>query len=167
MIKMREISDYEYKHSHLFYIRGKIKSIIHGNENIRMNKSCSVYDDGRICSTNLYFAHHIRNIMEEDFNFDEIPTLIPFGSADVGALLSSNDETPATLQKESMEIDSLKQVPETATATTSGSSSRGRPVPLTILTGWLGAGKTTMLHWLLDELGKQGKLLEVAWFANG
>ena len=39
-----------------------------------------------------------------------------------------------------------------------------RTIPLTILTGWLGAGKTTLMHRVLAELSARGKL--VAWIQN-
>ncbi len=39
-----------------------------------------------------------------------------------------------------------------------------RRVPLTILTGWLGSGKTTLMHHVLNTLGAAG--LKVAWVQN-
>ena len=38
------------------------------------------------------------------------------------------------------------------------------PVPLTILTGWLGSGKTTLMNHILQTLSAQG--LKIAWIQN-
>ncbi len=38
------------------------------------------------------------------------------------------------------------------------------PVPLTILTGWLGSGKTTLMNHILQTLSAQGQ--KIAWIQN-
>lgn len=81
---------------------------------------------------------------DDDFDPNAIPDLVPLAAdkpADSvsAAFTAGADETktPGAARKE---------------------PTRRPPVPLTILTGWLGSGKTSLLHWLLGELGHQGEL---------
>lgn len=83
--------------------------------------------------------------MEDDD--DELPQLIP---------LTTDDISPLPTKKKSIRpvspITSVKSIiPE----------DKFPPVPLTILTGWLGAGKTSLLTYLLDILGSQGKQIAI------
>lgn len=83
--------------------------------------------------------------MEDDD--DELPQLIP---------LTTNNISPLSTKKKPTHpvspIVSVKSIIP---------KEKFPPVPLTILTGWLGAGKTSLLTYLLDILGSQGKQIAI------
>lgn len=94
--------------------------------------------------------------MSDDFS--EIPELVPFD-----AVLSSDDyeedeedsmlrlSEPTMVMSDEAEEDEVEDDPILPRKVT----------PLTLLTGWLGSGKTTFLHHVLEEYSNSGKTVAI------
>ncbi|GAX14779.1 hypothetical protein FisN_25Lh026 [Fistulifera solaris] len=85
---------------------------------------------------------------------------------DDGAFDDDDDDVPPTLIDLSRNDD---KVPSLSTTTTTQLSVRQEPCPLTILSGFLGSGKTTLIQYILQspDHGKRIAVIENEYGGNG
>jgi len=91
--------------------------------------------------------------MDSPFDVDDIPQLI---EADVENHNGHHEETTIHDDQREIDADVEPQLKEINHELQPSAKKVKRTTPLTLLTGWLGSGKTTFLHHILDEFSNTG-----------